>query len=72
MAEATQTTFEIRYLVPVYVIVDIEDESVTRVVVADEEIRHDRLYARTPGNDDERRAEEIAETADWPEWEFGF
>lgn len=71
----------IPYTVPVQVIVDLDTGTVDRVVVIDESIAKDRspdgfveefdgkgAYKTT----DVDRAFEIAESKDWPRWEFGF
>jgi hypothetical protein len=56
----------LRYMVPVDVIVNLDEERVTRVVILDEEAR---LNLHITQDDDAVR---IAEVADWPEWENGY
>jgi hypothetical protein len=72
----------VMYLVPVVVTVDLETKRVQRVRVLDEDVR--RSDEETGYLEDEtrpaslsmshplfRRAVTIAETKEWPGWEFG-
>lgn len=70
---------ELRYEVPVYVVVDLESETVERVVVHDEGVEMasdvppvDKDTEELVAGDAARRAVELADGESWPRWEFGF
>lgn len=68
------------YTVPVQVLVDTESREVVRVVVIDENVKHDpegywedgEDYSSITDQGLKDSAAEIAEEADWPTWEHGF
>lgn len=65
-------TFQIHYMVPVTVTVDLANRTVTDVTVEDEAAELHANYAANPGENVLReRAAEIAEEATWPEWNIG-
>lgn len=67
----------LEYRVPVIVTVDVTARRVCRVRVLDEEARYKRISPApdTPALADCQRlcdeAQQIAEEAEWPPWEFG-
>jgi hypothetical protein len=63
---------QLSYSVPVLVTVDTEAQEVTRVEVLDESVQLSRVYddAAEELTKKEREALDIAETSDWPAWEF--
>ncbi|HEU5105901.1 MAG TPA: hypothetical protein VFU11_08665 [Solirubrobacterales bacterium] len=70
---------QVAYLVPVEVIVDLQEGRVDRAVVISENVALDRKEgARQEGtlhpipDSVAKRATEIAETGSWPVWEHGF
>ena len=68
------STFHAVYKVPVYAVV--EAGTLTRVVVADESIEGPLVVECAVCSENESRqtevAQEVAEKATWPGWEFGW
>lgn len=70
---------QVAYSVPVEAIVDLKRGTVDRVVAIDEQVALDpkegareESFLRPVPTAVAKRATEIAETAAWPSWEFGF
>jgi len=74
--------FQVSCTVPVEVVVDVDEGTVARVVVIDESIAADTEdgtpivtregYTPLEDDDDWRVVFKIAESVEWPAWEFGW
>lgn len=75
--------YHLTFKVPVTVVVNLDDESIDRVVVRDEEVppAHDRLvlddeFGELDSSEADRRiirlVNEVADEVEWPAWEFGW
>lgn len=70
----------VEYTVPVIAVVDLDEGTVTRVVVSDEEIKGPNEVLEAVGvgagrdltGTEKTRAKQIAESTIWPAWDTGW
>jgi len=74
--EETDLKVLVRYMCPIYAVVDLDEDAVTRVVVDDEApsapVEAFGLSLEALGAQDRDQALAIAESDTWPSWDCGW